>query len=122
MIAYKTSKNLRRSQINWGPYNSEEILILQSCILYHKGTQLHDVAILQDKKNYEMWFLGDYGDEKGDFSGGWNWSVGENGKCDDVDDNPQNKWDMVFMCGMILFRVDAGIGKDHATVFLHLTA
>ena len=63
-----------------------------------------------------------YGDEKGDFSGGWNWSVGDDEKGDSVSDNPQNKGDTVFMCGMILFRVDVGIGKDHATVFLHLTA
>ena len=37
-------------------------------------------------------------------------------KGEDVNDNPQNKGDTVFMCGMILFRVDVGIGKDHATV------
>ena len=33
-----------------------------------------------------------------------------------MSDNPQNRGDTVFMCGMILFRVDVGIGKDHATV------
>ena len=43
-------------------------------------------------------------------------------KGEDVNDNPPNRGDTVFMCGMILFRVDVGIGKDHATVFLHLTA
>ena len=64
----------------------------------------------------------DYGDEKGDFSGGWNWSVGDEKNDVEVNDTPQNKGDTVFMCGMILFRVDVGIGKDHATVFLHLTA
>ena len=43
-------------------------------------------------------------------------------KGEDVNDNPPNRGDTVFICGMILFRVDVGIGKDHATVFLHLTA
>ena len=33
-----------------------------------------------------------------------------------MNDNPPNRGDTVFMCGMILFRVDVGIGKDHATV------
>lgn len=37
-------------------------------------------------------------------------------KGEDVNDNPPNRGDTVFMCGMILFRVDVGIGKDHATV------
>ena len=57
-----------------------------------------------------MWFLGDYGDENGDFSGGWFWGGGDEKNDVEVNDNPQNKGDTVFVCGMILFCVDVGIG------------